>query len=655
MKIHSLWKKILVVLLVLAFAAIFAGGWIYYSFGNKYTTGICLALTLQNCMQSLLLSPILQIKDIVGDHDFWQQVSDLQMILLRFYNFAMIIAPLIDVLFIFSILDGILHIFVGVFLGKKRTLIVGYNDDVKRLIKTGSNESKIYLWTEDSLSTEEERDLYFQKVVVKTNDFSLGDSPVNYENQRSRFNRFLKKKKITNVILLDKSDTRNMQYYMALSSCEYCKTNTVHFYVHSSEFEYRNALQDYFDYRLDADFKETDSNGKRKVPEGINTRMDLRIFNFAQIQAEVLFEKMPLHVNRTETDQDIHLLIVGGGVVGEALLLHAMNQGVLSPGNEILIEVLDKNISGLESRLDHRFNLNYVTKSENIGYGRKCYEYTIGQDKADGILKIRLFETDIYDNTFEHIISTLQAEKEFTYAIVAIPDLDSNLYCALHFDKVLSHDKSIPIAFRMGYLEQMKAYFTHFDYCSDVYLMGDYKEYIGLDQIMNSQEEEKIRQYHLTYENVSDSRIWGGGSPALKNDDKDIKWNKQDYYRRQSNRALYYHRIVKEKFFNISPGEMNAFWECNRNGDGNETDMAWSGYLIEACDGKNRYPELLNCAITEHRRFTYYYASEGWGYSAEAKKPDKRVHDCLCPWDDLKKNKPNMPIYDLISTPILMA
>ena len=196
MKIHSLWKKILVVLLVLAFAAIFAGGWIYYSFGNKYTTGICLALTLQNCMQSLLLSPILQIKDIVGDHDFWQQVSDLQMILLRFYNFAMIIAPLIDVLFIFSILDGILHIFVGVFLGKKRTLIVGYNDDVKRLIKTGSNESKIYLWTEDSLSTEEERDLYFQKVVVKMNDFSLGDSPVNYENQRSGFNRFLKKKKM---------------------------------------------------------------------------------------------------------------------------------------------------------------------------------------------------------------------------------------------------------------------------------------------------------------------------------------------------------------------------------------------------------------------------------------------------------------------------
>ena len=77
--------------------------------------------------------------------------------------------------------------------------------------------------------------------------------------------------------------------------------------------------------------------------------------------------------------------------------------------------------------------------------------------------------------------------------------------------------------------------------------------------------------------------------------------------------------------------------------------------MVEECDGKKRYPELLNIAITEHRRFNYYYASEGWGYSIEAKRPDKRVHDCLCTWDDLKKNKPNMLIYDLIATPVLMA
>ncbi|MDD7642345.1 MAG: hypothetical protein PUK75_07720 [bacterium] len=652
MKIHSTWKKILVVLLVLAFVAIFAGGWIYYSFGDKYTIGICLAMTLQNCMESLLFNPILTIQDIVSDQEFWQQVSNCQKMILEFYDIAMIVAPLIDVLFIFSILDGILHIFVGVYLGKKRVLIVGYNDDVKCLIKTGTHESKIYLWTENSLSTEEERDLYFQKVVVKMNDFSLGDSPEEYENQIVKFNRFLKKKKITNVILLDKSDTRNMQYYMALSSCEFCKTNTVHFYVHSSEFEYRNALQDYFDYKLDVDFK-MDRNGKREVAEGINTHMDLRIFNFAQIQAEILFERMPLHVNRTESDKDIHLLILGGDVVGEELLLHAMNQGVISPDNEILIEVLDKDISGLESRLDHRFNLNYVTKSENVGYGCKCIEYTIDQDKADGILKIRLFETDIYENTFEKIIGTLQAEKEFTYAIVAIPDLDSNLYCAVHLDKALSPNKGIPVAFRMDYLEQMKDYFTHFDYCSEVYLMGDNEEYIGLDQIMNSQEEERIREYHLTYENISNSRIWGGDLTIPKDDEKDIMWNKQDYYRRQSNRALYYHRTVKEKFFKTGSDEMNAFWECSINGD--ETDEVWSGYLVEECDGKKRYPELLNIAITEHRRFNYYYASEGWGYSIEAKRPDKRVHDCLCTWDDLKKNKPNMLIYDLIATPVLMA
>ena len=46
------------------------------------------------------------------------------------------------------------------------------------------------------------------------NEFSLGDSQDEYQSRKNKYNRFIKRKRITDILLLNESDTKNIQYYI---------------------------------------------------------------------------------------------------------------------------------------------------------------------------------------------------------------------------------------------------------------------------------------------------------------------------------------------------------------------------------------------------------------------------------------------------------
>ena len=71
--------------------------------------------------------------------------------------------------------------------------------------------------------------------------------------------------------------------------------------------------------------------------------------------------------------------------------------------------------------------------------------------------------------------------------------------------------------------------------------------------------------------------------------------------------------------------------------------------MLETENGVAKYPELLKIAKTEHRRFTYFYASMGWGYNDEKKIEEEKLHDCLCEWNKLVEKRPDALIYDLVT------
>ena len=651
------WKKVIIILAAIAAAALIAGGYCYYSFKYPDKPLDCMWMTLQNCMESLLFNPILTIQDIVSDEKFCKSIGFAGKRIMNMYSMAMILAPFVDVLIIFSVLDSFLHLFVGAGFKKRKILIVGYNNKVQRLIERKNDNGKVFLWTEKFLSTEVERKLYLKKVSVKMNDFSLGDSQEEYKKQKEKFNRFIKRKDITDILLLNESDTKNIQYYMALSSCDICRQKTIHFYVLNKSFEMRNMLQDYFDSELKkrqhdlqaavSMSQDAPSTDQDTPPMNLDTHMDLRIFNYDQIQVEEMLSRMPLYTGKEDSDdKNVHLLIVGGDSLCMYTALYAMNQAVFSKDNKIVIDIVNDSVRDIRSGLITRFDESLVKVNEDKNV------FSITSDKIDGFIKIRLKDYKLMDSELSSILSELQDEESgvFTYVALCSKKIDENLHVFRCIDSsnLITSGMSIPIAMRMSFTEEMEEYLSSFEWCSKLFFMGENEEYIGLDQIVNLDEEKYIRTFNAIYEAVSDSKIKSRNAEIIGAAEKEKKWNDLVYDKRQSNRALYHHKKAKETLFSNYEDEMRCFWEENKSHS--EPDMAkvLSERLVTGS-----YPKLLAMAQAEHRRWAYFYASEGWRYSVE-KKTEKRLHDCLCNWEELQTLKPDVLIYDLISTPLLM-
>lgn len=119
MRAIDTWKRILISLIIIAFIVIFIGGWIFYEYRFQGDFWPCLGTTLENCMETLLFSPILSIQEIMIETEFWRGLTDIKKVFVTMYCIALIAAPLLNLLFVFSILDEFLHFFVGITWKKK--------------------------------------------------------------------------------------------------------------------------------------------------------------------------------------------------------------------------------------------------------------------------------------------------------------------------------------------------------------------------------------------------------------------------------------------------------------------------------------------------------------------------------------------------------
>ena len=692
-EVDEYWGNIIIGLVILAMAALFAGGWEFYYYKFPDNFWFCMGMTLQNCMETLLFNPVLTIQDIVEEKDFINSLHGYKYAFVVAYKIAMVTVPFLEVLAAFCFLDRFLHIFAGFTRKEQRLMIVGYNDRVRKLLKRGGSNAKIYLWVDELLSEEEERDLYFENIMIKKRDFSIGGGPNHDKEIRDGFNKFLKNNKISNVLLLDESDFRNMEYYMLLSSCPICKEKTIHFFVLNKDFEMRNMLQDYFDREL---HKITKSKEKSNYKD---TYMDLRIFNFQQIQAEILFQKLPLFFNKKSSENNvnlgnnrsntIHLLILGEGDICEQILYHSMNQGVITSDNEILIDVISEDTMILERKLQDRFNENYV-KHKNYG------EFQITSPESDGNLVIRLSSCNFDDSSFIEQVKKNSIIEKYNYIVFCLPQPEKNFHCMLQMKKSKedwADSNNMSVAVMITDTEENKELLESFNLCSSeqcspeqcphhkhcqlkkaipeqcsferLYLMGENEEKIGIAQIINSKEENEIREYHANYEKAArtfdkpdnkkeQSASYSETVRSNYNSDNlspDELWNREEYYKRESNRALYFHQKVKQDYIKAlkQKGTYSHEVEDFRRGAMNAEEI--SNRLLEIKNGQNKYPGLLEFAKTEHRRFNYFYASMGWGKIDGEKNPEKRLHDCLCEWKELTQKRKRVLSYDLISFP----
>ncbi|MBR0090098.1 MAG: hypothetical protein IJP92_00130 [Lachnospiraceae bacterium] len=635
---HNKRNRLILVILFLSLLFLLGGGFYYYRSTMPDIAFLnTLGMALQNAGEILLFNPVLTISEVVSDTAFWTNLQMPFNLLMWAFVLVSAVIPFIEVVFVFSVLDRFLGIFAGLTLQKKRILVIGYSESVQRML-AGKHQGKVYLCTDHMLPEDAERELHFHGVFVM-NGVSLTE-----KDAEKRISSFVRKKKITHIVLSDESDSMNLQYYMLLSTLKTYEDKPVHFHVMMYDFELRCMLQDFFDERV-------------VPPEQTATpeSLDLRIFNLPQIQAEKLFREQPLYLGTGE-DNSVHLLILGGGYYGEAVLLHAMNQAVLSSDNSIFIDVIDKDIQPLCDRLAHRFHSGYVRPGPDRSDGAEPaphapqVTFSIDGEDSDGEFRIRCYSADVYGDFFrDTLLKKLQEDNHpFTYVAVCISDPDTNLHCF----NTLVHAGiyGIPFSLRMADVKTTHDYLAGFLPKGDetkaqtkapVFLTGVRMESIGLDEIIDETQEQEIREYHLTYEKLNNG-ILSYGEVSSSMDDL---WNKQKYYKRATNRALYHHKDVKQKMFDCQETWNNYLKEAKETG--NPSDMAFSSLMLEKPD----YAPLVAYAQTEHRRFNYFLASEGWGYDKE-KKENQRLHDCLLDWDNLCKTKKNTLIYDLISVAV---
>ncbi len=666
------YRNLLIILLALAMIFLYAGGRNYYAV--TLTTGRFeyIFMTLQNCLEALLFNPILPIQAIVENVDYINILTVFGYIIFGAYCVAIVAAPLINILIVFSVFDFFRRLFVNYTFKKDRILIIGYNADVRQLIEKHSKTGKLYLWTEEFLSSDEERFLYLNKVSVAMHDFSLSDNDNTKENEKNlkTLNRFLERKNISYVLLLDSSDVKNASYYMTLSDLDECRKRTIHFFVLCRSFEIRNMLQDYYDSKIENSASEENYT-------------DIRIFNYEQIQAERLFSKLPVYGDCESLNEkrkggaeqlNVHMLIMGANRLSYYILLHAMNQAVISQDGYIVIDVVDKDVSGFSSNLQKRFKTDLVKYAD---------DNTFVIDDLDGKLMIRLHECDLASekigacmNVVSSIPDNLTSGTDqwitFKYAVFCINNADENLRLLSELDhnnnSFFAEGEQIPVAIGIPYSDGMNSYITaedagRFAWCKKMYFMGEGKEYLSVDDIINPEEEKKIKEYNARYTRISNNLILR----EVKDADAEKEWNRLFYQKRQSNRALFFHSKVKAELFPESEyeAEMSGF-----KGDiiYKKGDKEMSRFLVE--DQEKKFKKLVSQARTEHRRWTYFYVSEGWDYHEKEQNKRERKHPCICNWETLKidRSSPDTEaniqnkiedtsstlIYDLMSSPVFM-
>lgn len=637
-------QRLFLTLLFISAGFLFAGSCIFYFRTVSGISGLkCIGMSLQNVAETLLFNPILTIEDILAEPGFMESLSFGESVLMFCYRLTAVLIPIGEIIVVFHVVNSMLHVFTGLITVEDSVLLIGYNDLVSEILDNPTAR-KLYLWSDSTLPEDTIKELRRKGISVDLSGFHLGGREENQEEQNRLANDFLRKKKISSILIMTESDTRNIMYYMALHDLHVCREKTIHFCVLNNRFETREALQNYFDEALKARI-----NHQRG-----DTHMDLRIFSIPQINAERTFRELPLFtgMEKEEECHDVHLLIVGGGRFGEYVLLHAMNQGVLTSENKIIIDVIDRDPHYLRDRLNTRFDQTYVCRKEKAESTEYCY--CIPSGNADGSFIARLHKADIYEEDFQKKAKDLNKDNKFTYIAFCLPDAETNFDAFLRLNGCIGEtNRDLPISLRIPYSEQMKDFIGTFPLAGKdrISLIGDHTRYVSIDDILNTSEERTIRIYHSIYESIAE--------PSRKNDLESIDqlWNKQVYYRRQANRALYFHKDVKDVFFHGKDSKENQRFKLVINerlseNSGREINEIRSECLISTKENEPVFPILLEQAKAEHRRFCYFYASEGWTFGPDKKEKD-RIHNCLCTWADLCSNQETKKAlaYDLISSP----
>ena len=631
--------RLIFLLALLSFLIATAQGLIY---SKDYEPFFKYLLVLQNSINAFGFKASVTIKDTVAF--IRNDPEPLKKGIGYAYCVAVFTAPYCTISFIYKFLERILRFIIFFRRSRKckHIVVFGYNEDIRSMLKNNSSDPKkvcVHVVTPDSIDSEEVYRLNKAGYMIHNADV--------LKAKESELPALLAKTNIeeaTNIILFENSSIRNFSLLQLFRLNEKDDPNRIRL---AAGAKVSCRCEEEGIGRLIAEYYNSAA--------GTDACFDLELVGLPEMQIHKMYSDHPLHTVYKGTDKplsewDVHILAAGFGQLGQQAVLQAMNLGIVHESNRIVIDVFDTDVRAKKAVFLNQLSPETFDISDN--------RVTLKSEVADGLLEINFYELNIAHNTFYELIRGKLGSDPYTYAVIALEDIDLAVNCAMQLEELFSESGlKAPIMMRMDTDRRLAGYISAENSAlADVSLIDDRSVVITLDMIINRAIDRSAKEYNHFYNNIALITADEAGAETNSDADPEQEWNRLRLFRRSSSKAAAYHDEVKDdiipKLAEESGTQLADKLEELLGRDGSlmrYTGSAWQmrGSEEELLDKLKQDSFAYELAALEHRRWCCYMASIGW---RAGERSDKfRRNPCLVTQQKLMEIKPEMCKYDLMS------
>ena len=638
MRSRRIFDKVVLVIAGLAFMLTVLEGFFYY--GDLQCHNVFrILMIIKNGIGGFSFDADISITDVM--EKLGENPTLIEMMVGYAYAVAVVLAPLCTVAAFCRVFEALLgwRIRLSFHEDCENILICGYNEHVSKILENNQKEQERHKGREGQnewkkkriwvIAGEEPADYVRQRFLSGGVTFHTADCLTCSDAELKKLFRDVKLHKIQKIILFESSSEKNFSlYYMFNSRAELLAEN-VKIYCSCENEGIHRILEDYYNQKFER-------------------KLELETFSLNELQVRNLFEAESLHTyyrdsQKSPHDWKVHLLVLGFGGLGQQVLLQAMNLGVSSWKNDILIDVVDQEIKKKQDIFGSHFNGAYIKMDEK--------EFTIPQDKVDGNLRIRFHQADVCGRGFQEFLNTAGEQDPFTYIVICMQDTRASLHALFETERFLTKQNALGrtvIGIRMDADAQMARYLAGRDpQKGSVYVIGGD---IDIDSICHRKYNAMAQEYHEVYRNIQIIAEPSGHVGTRYENTGTEGWQSLSFYKQDSNRALAYHDQVKREVIASYGEERLTRYFGNKDGALRREDNVWvfCGTEQELLEWINDDAFLRDMVMLEHRRWCLFMACKGWGFKEGVKDEAVRESPCMVNWDILCRNQPDMCKYDLI-------
>ncbi len=551
------------------------------------------------------------------------------------------LAPLATLIGLFSIFGNVFYKIKQMIMsyGTYNYIVFGNSEDARKLLGNiikEDNRAIGYLIVDSSEFLNNEEELI--KIGIKTE--YLNFEAENYIVKNGFKNsalyekiKSLKLKKAKHIIFFDSEmenygRLKSLLKYLPERKNKYkilmrYETDEIKEIIESDIDEADNLNVDFFNFeeRIAQELLQKSCRPYRRLnAESSDDSQTLKINSEFSIEKEILNSQAPLNAISSYLGQ-MHILIIGFGKLGRAVLIQSLNIMVVNPDKKLRITIADKNIN--EKFSDFIADYRQISEmaeieliNENVLH-RDFYKEIINIDSKNKINNI-IFTLDNYKN----VIIVLNRLKGI------LPDTD--------------------IAVRTRKLKNAEIFAERLrEYYSNITLFGEESQVLGKGFVLENEVKEKAIEFNYRY-NINAARIMGYDEPK---DSAFSMWEGLNTVKKESSFNQIFHNSTKHKLiqFFIESGILPAGLTVDQVLESWE-EVIKNKDIDEQINIIEKDPLMNYFAALEHRRWCNFYFLRNFSYSE--KKDEKALkHDCLITdWDKfLKSSKRNTAIYDFIA------